>query len=85
MFWITIMFLFGFYRQWNAKITYGNILTTSRIILSITNGALYVAPPIGFMRIVFLLNRIEIKYFNIYKNTYRFNYYELIGYNYDIL
>ena len=79
--YIAVMFPLGFYRQYH---TTNSIKNPTNIFISFCNGVLY-ATPYGFLKIYHLYNRYDIKM--TYQNTsyHSDNYYELIGYNYNLV
>ena len=83
--WCSVMFPYGFQRQWNVRLEKPHDLMSDRIFNSTATGIFYVLPPIGMVNMVSLLNRIEIKYTNKNKKDYESAYREMFGVNYNTL
>ena len=80
--WCAFMFPYGFYRQWKCEIREPFDLSGHRILGSSING-LYYMSPLGVVKIFDLGNRLDVKFRNLDKGTYKNSYEELLGYNYN--
>ena len=80
--WCAFMFPYGFYRQWKCEIREPFDLSGHRILGSSINGFYYMSP-LGVVKLFDLGNRLDVKYRNLDKGTYKGSYEELLGYNYN--
>jgi|UniRef100_A0A6C0ALU2 hypothetical protein len=73
--------IYGFSRGYRGTSEYDNNtrLTTQKIFNGTISGIFYMIPPWNLYFIKKLLNRIEIKYRNLDKNLYNYEYDDLTG------
>ena len=82
---ITMMYGYGFQRQWNSGYQPPSDLIGYKIILSVANGFLYIIPPFSFLRLMNIVNRLQIKFQTKDPEFYPRCYDEIIFTNKNIL
>jgi hypothetical protein len=79
------LFTYGFAREMRAEYPKDKDLFGTRLIYSVGNGIEYVLPPITFMHMINLINRVDICLTNKDKNLYKTCYKEVLGQNWNAI
>ena len=82
--WSGSMSTYGMYRQYNTTVSEKYNLFGHRLAFSIANGVLYTTP-YGIIKMLSLMNRIDIKINKKEPNMYLDCYGEILGYNMSVI
>jgi hypothetical protein len=80
-YWIAPMFTFGAIRGYRAEMPEKRQLVSDKLCNTFCNGVFYIIPPVGIMKLIHMMDRIEVHASHRNPNDYPHIYWEGPGSN----